>query len=155
MKKEACFENLEGWPGQVRSGGFTLIELMVVIAVLAILMAMALPSLFNARMAGNEASAIGSLRTLVSVNNSYKARFQSYASALGNLQTTGYIDGVLAAGSKSGYSFTYAGATDTFSIVGDPVTPGTSGSRYFFTDESGVIRFSSTGTATATSSAVN
>ncbi|MBI4585904.1 MAG: type II secretion system protein [Planctomycetes bacterium] len=155
MKKYAGLENRAGRPWQVGSGGFTLVELMVVIAVLAIIMAMALPSLFNARMAGNEASAIGSLRTLVSVNSTYKTRFQSYATSLGSLQTTGYIDDVLASGSKSGYTFTYTGAVDTFSITGDPISPGSSGSRYFFTDESGVIRFSSTGTATATSSAVD
>ncbi len=101
------------------------------------------------------ASSIESLRTLVSTNNCYKARFQSYATSLANLQSSGYIDNVLSSGSKSGYTFTYAGAVDTFSINGDPITPGSTGNRYFFTDESGVIRFSLTGTATATSSAID
>ncbi len=139
-----------------RNSGFTLIELMIVVAIIAIIAAIAIPSLLNARKAGNEASAISSLRTLTTVNEQYRTRFQSYASTLAVLNTEGYIDNVLSSGTKSGYTFVYTLASvNTWNCTGDPATPGTTGDRYFFVDQSGVIRFSATGTATATSGAID
>ena len=135
--------------------GFTLIELMIVVAIIAIIAAIAIPSLLNARKAGNEASAISSLRTLTTVNEQYRTRFQTFATALTDLSGTNYIDTVLGSGSKSGYSFNYTGAATTWSVEGDPQTPGTTGDRYFFVDQSGIIRFSSTGTATAASAPID
>ena len=127
-----------------REQGFTLIELMIVVAIIAIIAAIAIPSLLNARKAGNEASAISSLRTLTTVNEQYRTRFQSYSTNLANLLATGYIDSVLGAGAKSGYNFTYAGGTVTWSCNGDPQVAATTGDRGFFVDQSGVIRFSQT-----------
>ena len=138
-----------------RNQGFTLIELMIVVAIIAIIAAIAIPSLLNARKAGNEASAISSLRTMSTVNEQYRTRFQSYGGSLGDLNTEGYIDSVLSSGTKSGYDFLYTGATNTWSCTADPDTPGTTGDRYFFVDESGVIRFSSTGTAGVGSSPID
>lgn len=138
-----------------RNKGFTLIELMIVVAIIAIIAAIAIPSLLNARKAGNEASAISSLRTLTTVNEQYRTRFQSYAGSLANLSAENYIDNVLGSGTKSGYTFGFAGAVNTWACTADPVTAGTTGDRYFFVDQSGVIRFSSTGTASATSSAID
>ena len=138
-----------------RKQGFTLIELMIVVAIIAIIAAIAIPSLLNARKAGNEASAISSLRTLTTVNEQYRTRFQSYSTNLANLQTENYIDNVLGSGTKSGYTFTYAGGVNTWTCTADPTTKGTTGDRFFFVDQSGVIRFSSTGTASATSSAID
>lgn len=138
-----------------RNHGFTLIELMIVVAIIAIIAAIAIPSLLNARKAGNEASAISSLRTLTTVNEQYRTRFQSYSSNLANMSTERYIDNVLGAGAKSGYTFTYAGATNTWSCTANPTTAGTTGDRYFFVDQSGVIRFSSTGTAASTNPAID
>jgi type IV pilus assembly protein PilA len=132
-----------------RQEGFTLIELMIVVAIIAIIAAIAIPSLLNARKAGNEASAISSLRTLTTVNEQYRTRFQSYSNSLANLSATGYIDSVLGAGAKSGYTFTYAGATNTWSCGGAPTTVGTTGDRRFYADQTGVIRFNSTGAAGA------
>ena len=138
-----------------RREGFTLIELMIVVAIIAIIAAIAIPSLLNARKAGNEASAISSLRTLTTVNEQYRTRFQAYAGALTNLSAENYIDSVLGAGSKSGYAFTYAGGTNTWNCSADPQTAGTTGDRYFFVDQTGVIRFSSTGTATSASAPID
>ena len=134
-----------------RKQGFTLIELMIVVAIIAIIAAIAIPSLLNARKAGNEASAISSLRTLTTVNEQYRTRFQAYAGSLANLSAESYIDSVLGSGTKSGYLFTYSGSTNTWTCTGSPTTAGTTGDRYFFVDQTGVIRFSSTGTATSTS----
>ena len=134
-----------------RAQGFTLIELMIVVAIIAIIAAIAIPSLLNARKAGNEASAISSMRTLTTVNEQYRTRFQNYSSSLANLSTAGYIDSVLGSGTKSGYGFTYGGGTNTWTASAVPSTAGTTGDRGFFVDESGVIRFAATGAATATS----
>ncbi len=134
-----------------REQGFTLIELMIVVAIIAIIAAIAIPSLLNARKAGNEASAISSMRTLSTVNQQYRTRFQQYSSSLGNLSAAGYIDSVLGAGTKSGYAFAYGGSTNTWTASATPSTAGTTGDRGFFVDHSGVIRFAATGAATSAS----
>jgi prepilin-type N-terminal cleavage/methylation domain-containing protein len=138
-----------------RTQGFTLIELMIVVAIIAIIAAIAIPSLLNARKAGNEASAISSMRTLTTVNEQYRTRFQSYAGSLANLSASGYIDSVLGSGTKSGYGFTYAGAANTWTTSTVPTTAGTTGDRGFFVDQSGVIRFSASGAATSASNPID
>lgn len=139
-----------------RKQGFTLIELMIVVAIIAIIAAIAIPSLLNARKAGNEASAISSLRTLTTVNEQYRTRFQEYSSDLANLNTNDYIDSVLSSGVKSGYTFAYTSTSaNTWSCVADPSVAGTTGDRYFFADQTGVIRFSSTGSATTASNPID
>ena len=134
-----------------REQGFTLIELMIVVAIIAIIAAIAIPSLLNARKAGNEASAISSLRTLGTVNEQYRTRYQTYTSSLANLSAAGYIDSVLASGTKSGYVFTYSGSTNTWTVSATPSTTGTTGDRGFFVDQTGVIRFAASGAATSAS----
>ena len=107
-----------------REQGFTLIELMIVVAIIAIIAAIAIPSLLNARKAGNEASAISSLRTLTTVNEQYRTRFQNYSDDLDGLNTAGYIDSVLGGGEKSGYAFNYTKTGSTWSCAADPVSEG-------------------------------
>jgi len=132
-----------------REQGFTLIELMIVVAIIAIIAAIAIPSLLNARMAGNEASAISSLRTMTTVNEQYRTRFQEYPPGLADLLAEQYIDEVLASGEKSGYTFTYTRVDPRveWECTAVPVTVGTTGERGFFVDESGVIRFDGAGGA--------
>jgi type IV pilus assembly protein PilA len=134
-----------------RKQGFTLIELMIVVAIIAIIAAIAIPSLLNARMAGNEASAIASLRTLTTVQEQYRTRFQWYSPTMANLQAAGYIDNVLAAAiagsgkTKSGYTFTDPNGTQTdWEVQGAPESFNQTGSRNFAVDESGVIRWNNT-----------
>jgi type IV pilus assembly protein PilA len=146
--------------------GFSLIELLIVVAIILIIAAIAIPNLLRSRMAANEASAVGSLRTINTAEVTYSTTYPSigFASlaALGGAApcTTAtsagacLIDNVLATGTKSGYTFT-ATATGTapsvqYTANGNPTVPGQSGQRYFFTDQSGVIRYN--GTAAATSS---
>jgi type IV pilus assembly protein PilA len=154
------------------ANGFSLIELLIVVAIILIIAAIAIPNLLRSRIAANQASAVGSLRTLNSAEVSYSSTYNvgfSYSLAYlapdptGNNPTStaaGLIDSVLASGTKSGYSFTYSpGASDstgriqTYSFTSIPITSST-GTNYYYTDQSGVIRQNSTTTAAATDSPI-
>ena len=150
--------------------GFSLIELLIVVAIILIIAAIAIPNLLRSRIAANQASAVGSCRTINTALITYASTFNTgYSATLAALgpgaspptaSAAGLIDSVLAAGNKSGYTFTYAagapvgGRINIYTLNSDPQTVGTTGTNYYFTDETGVIRQSSTGAASAASSPV-
>jgi type IV pilus assembly protein PilA len=143
--------------------GFSLIELLIVVAIILIIAAIAIPNLLKSKMAANEASAVGSIRTVNTGLVTYAAGCPNlgYAATLAELNTgalcasgTGIIDAVLAAGTKSGYAFTYVagaavgGVVNTYTTNANPSTPGTTGQRRFFTNQTGVIRYNQAAAAT-------
>mgnify|MGYP003572021526 CR=1 FL=1 len=132
--------------------GFTLIELMIVVAIIAIIAAIAIPNLLRSRMQSNESSAIGNLRTVVGSQVAYHAANYVYTASFDDLTTASpaFLDGDWT-GTKSGYDFTLGGDADGFTCNADPSTMGTTGSKGFFTDSSGVIRYVSGGVADDTS----
>ena len=148
--------------------GFSLIELLIVVAIILIIAAIAIPNLLRAKMAANEASAVGSIRTINTSAVEYSTTYGGYPSVLAALggpagaaataSSAELIDAVLAGGTKSGYTFSYTtGATDSngnilaFTLTAIPTSIGTTGQRRFFTDQSGVIRGDSANTASVNS----
>ena len=141
--------------------GFTLIELMIVIAIIAIIASIAIPNLIEARKGSNEAAAIGALRTIVTAESLFRSGDKDRNGVLdyGNLHALGefnLIDSTLGGGTKQGYVFVAnpaAGSSSQFqwSATASPVVSGKSGDRQFFVDESGVIRFATTGAASSAS----
>ncbi len=129
-----------------KNEGFTLIELMIVVAIIAIIAAIAIPNLLNAKMAGNEAAAVSSLRTLSTVCEQSRNRDLSgaYPVDLAELGSENYIDVTFASAVnsttlKSGYFFTYTVSGSNWDCVAEPGTVGTDGGLYFRVDETGVI----------------
>jgi prepilin-type N-terminal cleavage/methylation domain-containing protein len=139
-----------------RGGAFTLIELMLVVTLIAIITAIAIPNLTAARKAANEVAAISALRSICTAQTHYRMRFGAYAS-LADLTAATTIDDSFADALRSGYLFTST-ATPTASrweLNADPQTPGQTGDRHFFVDHSGVIRFNETGLASASDPAID
>ena len=152
-----------------RQKGFSLIELLIVVAIILIIAAIATPNLLRSKMAANEASAVGSLRAINTACINYSTVYGTgYPATLANLgpgapataATADLIDSVLAAGTKSGYVFTFTagaavgGTINTYTITAVPANIGTTGQRQFFTDQSGVIRVNPSGAATVASTPI-
>ncbi|MBZ5658023.1 MAG: prepilin-type N-terminal cleavage/methylation domain-containing protein [Acidobacteriia bacterium] len=137
--------------------GFSLIELLIVVAIILIIAAIAIPNLLRARIAANESSAVAAIRTLNTAQISYNSAYPTvgFAGTMGALAGTScappssagacLIDTNLAAGTKSGYSFALAvtangGLNVGYQASADPLSPNSTGVRYFCSFEDGVLR---------------
>lgn len=142
------------------SKGFSLIELLIVVAIILIIAAIAVPSFLRSRIAAAESSAVAALRTVNTAQISYNSAYPTvgYASTLVSLGGTSctppnsasacLIDTVLAAGQRSGYSFTLTNVTGTpnssYNVIATPDVWDYSGMRYFCSYEDAVVRISMT-----------
>ena len=159
--------------------GFSLIELLIVVAIILIIAAIAIPNLIRSKMAANEASAVASIRTIntseVVYSSTYNVPnvFSATLAALGDAGTASnciasavptstsacLLDPALeaataAATAKSGYYFTYVQGTGTYTVNGNPSALNSTGVRGFFSDQTVVIRANSGAAATNTSTPI-
>jgi type IV pilus assembly protein PilA len=149
--------------GAAQSRGFSLIELLIVVAIILIIAAIAIPNLLHARMAANEASAVSSVRVINGSEVAYAAANPTigYSVLLTDLGPAGgdYIDATLAGGTKGGYAFTYlqgAGAAPAtnYTLNADPTSRSITGQRSFFSDQNNVIHFNTSAVASSTDPAL-
>jgi type IV pilus assembly protein PilA len=146
------------------SSGFSLIELLIVVAVILIIAAVAIPNFIRSREAANEASAAQNMRNISTAEYLYASSYglnftPDLATLSGNTASPDQthaelIDEVLASGIKSGYSIGYTPGTTnsvgqyvTYSVTASPLIPGSTGQRYFYTDQTCVIRWNASTTA--------
>jgi prepilin-type N-terminal cleavage/methylation domain-containing protein len=151
-----------------REKGFSLIELLIVVAIILIIAAIAIPNLIRSKIAANESSAVATLRTLNTSSIAYSTSYGAYPpnlAALGPASSPSstaadLIDSVLGRdpATKSGYTFVYVSSgspVTSYTITATPITIGTSGQRGFFTNQTGVIRGDSSGAATSASTPIS
>jgi type IV pilus assembly protein PilA len=162
MRARTNFKGSEN-PGAPNKG-FSLIELLIVVAVILIIAAIAIPNFIRSKMHANEAAAAQNLRNISTAEVAYSTMYGiGFSSDLTQLSGTlviadqnkaGLIDQVLARGTKSGFIYTFAvlatdsqGHVASYSVNADPQVPGSSGQRHFYTDQTAVIRANDTTTA--------
>lgn len=160
--------------------GFSLVELLIVVAIILVIAAIAVPNFMRSRIAANQASAVGSLRTLSTAEFTYASTYgKGYSATLGYLGPpslgavsdathAGIVDNTLSGtatdgsdamtSTKSGYVFTYSPGLEIngqilfYTINADPIERGTTGTTSYFVDQSGVIRQNTTTQAGAADS---
>jgi prepilin-type N-terminal cleavage/methylation domain-containing protein len=156
-----------------REDAFSLIELMIVVAIILVIAAIAIPSLLRSKIAANQASAIESLRVIGTSEVTYAATYGSgYSTTLASMgpipsgavatsSAAGLIDDLLASGAKSGYTFTYSpslldstGLYNGFTVLANPIVAGTTGADYYYEDQTHLIRMNATAPAGSTDSCV-
>jgi type IV pilus assembly protein PilA len=130
--------------------GFSLIELLIVIAIILIIVTVALPKLNNATRYAHETAALKAIQTINTMQVQYNSQYGRYATSLAELgppasgaataSAADLIDSNLAAGEKSGYKFTVTGNQAGYQISAVPVAYGNTGSRTFYSDQSLVVR---------------
>jgi prepilin-type N-terminal cleavage/methylation domain-containing protein len=155
-----------------REDGFSLIELLLVVAIILIVAAITIPNLLRSRIAANEASAVGSVRVMNTATSSYSSTYgngfppslaamgsNTPPSAKASCDEAQLVDNVLTLGTKDGYKFAYvmgnvnvtkpAGCTNaggnSYLVTAVPQSVGQTGQRSFCSDHSGVIRFDPAG----------
>jgi type IV pilus assembly protein PilA len=148
--------------------GFSLIELLLVVTVILIISAIAVPNFLRSRQRANEASAVASIRVINTAAVTYSMTYPNlgYPATLATLGGANpctasstqacLLDDLIAQGVKSGYSFVWAGdgavPSVTYTIAGTPQVVGSSGQRMFCADQTGVIRYDPTGSGCTSAS---
>lgn len=152
------------WRAKTR--GFSLIELLLVVAIILTIVAIALPNFNRGRMQANETAAVAAMRSVTTAIVTYESTYGTgYPNGLPDLgpppvgtppagTSADLIDSLLASGTRSGYAFTYVssdtngdGRNDAYTLNAAPSTPGSTGTKHFYVDATNVIRYNATGPA--------
>jgi len=144
-----------------RPRGFSLIELLLVVAVILIVAAIAIPNFLRSRLRANEASAVGSMRAIYTSAVTYSMIYSDVGyppqllalggvePCLANATSACLLDDVLSHGGKGGYTFAWTGdgatPSNNFTLTGTPQVVGASGQRQFCTDQSGLMHYDPSG----------
>jgi type IV pilus assembly protein PilA len=153
--------------------GFSLIELLIVVAIILIIAAIAIPNLMRSKIAANQSSAVSSIRNINTAEVAYQTNYPSlgFAAALSNLggsdasctsatfassSAACLIDSTLASGTKSGYVFSATGGGGTpavtYTSLATPQVAGQTGQNAYCSDQSGVVFYDASGTACSSTS---
>lgn len=137
---------------RLRQRGFSLIELLIVIAIILIILSIALPQMGKSRMHAQEMAAIASIRTINEMEQQYYTEFGHYATSISQLgpptssgaqegpDAAGLIPASLASGTSGGYNYTITQTASGYGLSAVPKTFGSTGRRTFYSDESNVVR---------------
>lgn len=131
---------------------FTLVEIMIVVAIVIGLIVIATPNLLRSRVIANEGAAIANLKVINNGCQLYHINQEAYPGGLSDLivpsSSPPYIDSNLASGRKQSYEFIYSRVDENhFTVNANPTTSGLLKGKYYYMDESGIIYFNQTGTA--------
>ena len=130
--------------------GFSLMELLIVIAIILIILTISIPKLDKARMNAQEMAAIRTVQTIHTAETQFYSQFGKYAQTMAELgppasgqasaSAADLIPGDLALGTKGGYTYTVTGTPTGYYVVASPVSYNGTGRRSFFSDQTLVIR---------------
>ena len=146
---------MRSFPTRTGQSGFSLIELLIVVAVIGIVASIAVPHFLNSRQAAHNASAFSSLRLIHTAEISYRMRHPQYAD-LATLHAANVLDDpLLASGKRSNYTFVVNAATLSPSFYEVTASPAIAPWQYYYLDVSGIIRSENGRAANATSTPIN